>query len=129
MLRLNEVGAIVLTNVCKESVPVVEAEELREDVERAVARGVGAVDVAPQPFQRSRAHGLVCALPDGTAQEDEVGWRFHFALQIVLDAFAKFEYFRTCLVHNVLLNCKNANFYRKTKVLFNPFFEKVENKL
>ena len=104
MGRKHLVGAVVLVDFFDELVPPSETQELRKDFERAIARLVGSVDVAPQTFQRRGTHGLACALEDGAAKEDKVGGRLHLAFQVGLDAVLEFRDFRAGFLHELRLN-------------------------
>ena len=93
------VGAVVLANVFQKTIPVLEPKESGQHFKGAVARGVGAVDIAPQAFQRRGADVFVDAFPNGTAEEGEIGLGLHLALDAFLDLLLELGDFRTGFLH------------------------------
>ena len=73
VLCLYLAGAVVLSDLVDEAVPIAESEKTGEDVECAVTGFVGAVDIAPKAFQCGGAEVLMDALPNGAAEENKVG--------------------------------------------------------
>ena len=64
----------------------------------------------------------MCAFPDGTAEEGEVGGGLHLAPYAFLDALFEFGDFRTGVLHGrVVLRCKNATSFRNDEILFGSF--------
>ena len=90
MLLGHTVGAVVLADMLQKTVPILKSQEFRQDFKRAVAGGVGTVDVAPKTFQRGGADVFVGAFPDGTAEEGEVGGSLHLAAEAFLDLLLQF---------------------------------------
>ena len=97
--RQHGVGAIVLSEMDEEIVPVLESKELGEDDQGAVSNGSHALEVAPKAFQGGGTQLFVGAFPDDVAKSVEIGWRFGLYAGAFLDSFQELLYFWAIVVH------------------------------
>ena len=89
----------ILTKV----VPVAETHATGEDGECGIARGVVAVHIAPQPFERSYAKCLLAAFLNYTGEELEVRRSFNLARYRLLNHLAQLQYVFFVIWHNYLI--------------------------
>ena len=97
--RQHHIGVAFLADVLNKLIPIGKTEKTRQDLQCAVTGFVGTVDVTPEAFQGGGTHGLMSTIPNGTAEEDEVGGGLHLTLHTGLNLLFEFGYFGTGLFH------------------------------
>lgn len=97
--RQHLIGVAFLADALYKLFPIGKTKKTRQYLQCAVTGFVGTLDVTPEAFQGSGTHGLMCVIPNGTAEEDEVGGGLHLTLHTGLNLLFEFGYFGTGLIH------------------------------